>query len=182
MQVTAAALYRLQVEAFENQATDDPLSFEQWRAERREASVQFRYWDIVLEMELNVLLFVRSLRCADFEMYLAALRKLMPWFFALNHTHYSRWLSVHLRDLQNIHLTHPALHKEFMDGKFVVRLTERRFSAIALDQCHEQQNAILKGDGGKAFFLKIKPFFYFKNYFTFFYLMHFNFFLFFSKE
>ena len=31
---------------------------------------------------------------------------------------------------------------------FVVKKSERGFSLIALDQNHEQQNAILKGDGG----------------------------------
>ncbi|KAK3922266.1 Phosphoglycerate kinase [Frankliniella fusca] len=149
-EVTAAALYRLQIAAFEAGVgdCDDPMTFNQWRQKRREESVQFRYWDITMEIELTVLLIVRSLRCADFDLYVAALRKLVPWFFALNHTHYSRWLPVHIRDLENVHLTHPTLYHEFKQGKFVGRLSERIFSGLALDQCHEQQNARLKGDGG----------------------------------
>ena len=38
--------------------------------------------------------------------------------------------------------------KEFVAGKFVGQKTSRLFSCIALDQMHEQLNAVLKGDGG----------------------------------
>jgi len=38
--------------------------------------------------------------------------------------------------------------KEFHDGNFVVRKTGRVFSIIAIDQAHEQNNALIKGDGG----------------------------------
>ena len=40
---------------------------------------------------------------------------------------------------------HPA---EFKSGNFVVHKTRNKFSAMALDQCHEQNNAIVKGSGG----------------------------------
>ena len=35
-----------------------------------------------------------------------------------------------------------------MKGNFVIRKSERYFSAISTDQAHEQNNAIIKGDGG----------------------------------
>ncbi len=43
---------------------------------------------------------------------------------------------------------HPAVYQEFMEGKFVVQKTDRKFSAMALDQAHEQMNKVIKGDGG----------------------------------
>ena len=43
---------------------------------------------------------------------------------------------------------HPQIFELFHAGHFVVKKSERAFSLIALDQNHEQQNAILKGDGG----------------------------------
>ncbi|KAK3910021.1 Microtubule-associated protein VP7 [Frankliniella fusca] len=157
-EVTAAALYRLQVSAFEQGVgdIDDPMTFDQWRQKRRGESLQFLYWDIAMELELTVLLVVKSLRCADFDLYVAALRRLVPWFFSLNHTHYSRWLSVHIPDLENLEVAHPALYQEFRQGKFVARLSERIFSGLALDQCHEQQNARLKGDGGMIGLIALK--------------------------
>ena len=43
---------------------------------------------------------------------------------------------------------HLQLAREFECGKFVVHKTSRHFSGIAIDQAHEQTNAVIKGDGG----------------------------------
>ncbi len=43
---------------------------------------------------------------------------------------------------------HPGLHTEFMNGHFIFYKTSRKFPAMALDQAHEQNNALIKGDGG----------------------------------
>jgi len=37
---------------------------------------------------------------------------------------------------------------EFHSGKCVVHKSNREFSALAIDQAHEQANAVIKGDGG----------------------------------
>ena len=43
---------------------------------------------------------------------------------------------------------HPDVVAEFKSGNFVVHKTYNKFSAMALDQCHEQNNAMVKGCGG----------------------------------
>ena len=43
---------------------------------------------------------------------------------------------------------HPQVAQEFQNGKFVVHKSSRQFSAVAIDQAHEQANAVIKGDGG----------------------------------
>ena len=43
---------------------------------------------------------------------------------------------------------HPHVYVEFIKGKFVVKKSEHAFSAIDLDQAHEQNNALAKDDGG----------------------------------
>ena len=43
---------------------------------------------------------------------------------------------------------HPLIAKEFSAGKFAVMKTERKFSGLSLDHAHEQNNAIIKTDGG----------------------------------
>ncbi len=68
--------------------------------------------------------------------------------FALDHTHYSRRLSVHIRDMTSLSVNHPNIHTEFRAGKFVVHKTRNKFSAMAIDQCHEQNNGAVKGSGG----------------------------------
>ena len=37
---------------------------------------------------------------------------------------------------------------EFVKGNFVTQKSSHKFSALAHDQIHEQQNALVKGDGG----------------------------------
>ena len=43
---------------------------------------------------------------------------------------------------------HPIVAKEFSNSKFIVHKTGRVFSGIPIDQAHEQNNALIKGDGG----------------------------------
>ena len=43
---------------------------------------------------------------------------------------------------------HPDVYTELLKGKFVIKKSKRAFSAIAIDQAHEQNNASVKGDGG----------------------------------
>ena len=43
---------------------------------------------------------------------------------------------------------HPRIYAEFCAGKFVVHKTCNKFSAMSTDQCHEQNNAVIKESGG----------------------------------
>ena len=149
-QVTASSLFLLMKEAYDEYARDanEVLAFKEWCDMKASACPQFLFWQIVLQLELHVLLFVRSIREGDFHLYIAALKKLVPWCFALDHINYARWLPVHLKDMISLEKCHPDVFKEFMNGKFVVKKSQRAFSALAIDQAHEQQNALVKGDGG----------------------------------
>ena len=87
-----------------------------------------------------------SIRETNFELYREALSELVPYFFALDHTNNARWLPVHLRDMALLETKHPEMALKFKNGHFAVHKTEQMFSAIAIDQAHEQNN--VKGDGG----------------------------------
>ena len=99
--VTCSTLWTLLHQAFEAYREEDPqpLSFEDWCIRQRESHPQFDYWYTVWKVELLLLVFVRSLREGNFHLYLSSLSALAPCFFALDHTHYSRWLPVHVRDM-----------------------------------------------------------------------------------
>ena len=73
---------------------------------------------------------------------------MLAWVFALNHTNYARWLPVHLRGISALQQTAPGVFLQFEKGLFTVHKTPRRFSAIAIDHAHEQNNGMVKGDGG----------------------------------
>ena len=152
-QVTAGALYVLLTAAYNDYLSnyledDEPMDFNGWILLQRRDNPQFLYWFITLELELLALAFVRSLRTGDFQMYLDILPHIVPWFFSLNHTHYARWMSVHLTDMVSLESKHPDVAAEFKKGKFTMSNSQRSFSRLAIDQGHEQNNAVMKGDGG----------------------------------
>lgn len=49
--------------------------------------------------------------------------------------------------MQTLKDRHPDVFQHFTNGSFVVHKTNRPFSAIALGQAHEQENASIKGKG-----------------------------------
>ena len=114
----------------------------------RKKSVQFEYFFVVYELELLLPMFVKSIRVADFEMFCDAVEQIIPWMFALDHVHYSRWLPVFLQDLRELPTRHPRVYEEFCNGRFTVQKTGRKFSSIASDQAHEQNNKLVKDEGG----------------------------------
>ena len=57
------------------------------------------YWIETLSLEIVLLLYIRSIREGNFDLYVESLAKIIPWMFALDHTHYSRWLPVHICDM-----------------------------------------------------------------------------------
>ena len=92
------------------------------------------------------LIFIRAHREVNFPLYVESLRSLVPWFFALDHHHYARWVPVHIRDMESLP---PSILEEFQaHGHWVVQKTHSRFSAMPIDQAHEQNNALVKGSGG----------------------------------
>ena len=80
--------------------------------------------------------------------YVSSLKQIACWAFAFDHIHYARWLPVHIRDMIFLHTKHPRIYKYFQDGNFAVAVTNRKFSSVSIDQAHEMQNKIVKGDGG----------------------------------
>jgi len=163
-QVTAACIhillhcvydeYKLDISAVSNA---DVLSLDEWCELRARQCVHFQYWLTTFSLEILLLLYIRAIREGNFKLYLESLSNIAPWMFALDHTHYSRWLPVHIRDMFLLSEKHPAILAEFLAGKFVVYKTSNKFSAMAIDQCHEQNNATIKDSAGGAIGLMTNP-------------------------
>ena len=85
---------------------------------------------------------------ADFGLFVQCIKEIMPWMFALHHTHYARWMSVFLKDLQLIPSKYPSIFGEFKRGYVTVKNGNRKFSNIGVDQGHEQNNKLIKIEGG----------------------------------
>lgn len=120
--VTAASLFILlnccYSQYCEGLSDKEILSFELWHSHRAKTSTQFQYWNTVLELELLVLMFVQSIREGNFELYVDSVSNIAPWFFALDHTNYARWMTVNLRDMQNLKETHPDIASQFSASYF----------------------------------------------------------------
>ena len=81
-------------------------------------------------------------------LFIAVLQKLAPYFFAIDHTSYARWLSVSIHDLETLPVTNPNLYREFRAGKFVVQSTCTGVSKMAFDQALKQNNKTIKATNG----------------------------------
>ena len=135
-QVTAAALYILQHKAYGqyvSECSEEPKYFVNWCAIIQVVEQpMFSYWSTILDLELSILGFVRSIRT---QFNVESLGRLVPWFFALDHMNYARWIPVHVRALCT---TCPEVYNKFCNGAFTSKKTQRKFSSIVLDQTHEQ--------------------------------------------
>ena len=100
-QVTAAVLYILQRRAYDQNSTtnteydEHPGSFEDWCRQREQSYPQFQYWTTVLALELSTLIYVRSLREANFSMYLKVI-VLATVYCVLNFLNPLRFVNLYL--------------------------------------------------------------------------------------
>ena len=149
-QVTAACIHALLKLAYDEYMSESGINLplDQWCLSQAQQSLMFSYWFKTLSLEILLLLYVRSIQEGNFQLYIESLAKISPWMFALDHIHYSRWLPVHIRDMMALSEKHPDIVAEFHTGKFVIHKTSNKFSAMAIDQCHEQNNATVKESGG----------------------------------
>ena len=135
--VTAAVLHMLMKKAHDHYSIDTqvPETFEAWREKREKDYPQFRFWSITLNLQLCVI------RSAAFQLYkYNCINALLPWFFAMDHVNYARWLSVHLCDMLQLEDTNPGIFSRFNDEEFAISKTKRAFSSIGIDHAHEQNN------------------------------------------
>ena len=119
------------------------LSMALWE-ERQSCHPTFKFWNLILQLELLLFEFVKSIRSGNLQLYINTLMKIAPWMLALDHHNYVRWLPVHINEMSQLQLNHPDVYEEFLKGKFSVQKSNRKFSRIAADQNHEQMNAKIK--------------------------------------
>ena len=150
LQITVCALHKLLRNAYETDMVleDKDTDFENWCEENCQEQPSFKYWYMILKIVLIYLVMIKSFREGDFDAYRHSLSAIMPYLFANDNTHYSRWGSIHLHDMLNLQKTHPNIYDEFLNGHFVLHESSRIFSGVALDQAHEHNNRLVKTDGG----------------------------------
>ena len=79
-------------------------------------------------------------------LYCQSFTELIPYFFANNNVNYAEWLPIHLRDMLTLKEKHPKVAEEFEMARFVIHKSCHEFSGMAIDQAHEQANAVIKAE------------------------------------
>ena len=118
--MTAAVLFSLLQEAYVHDEPDEELSMDRWVVEKSEDNPTFYYWLQVLNLEILLLMFVKSVRQSDYQLYKDCLRHMLPWFFLFDRQNYARWLTVHSMDLEELESKAPEIHQQFMLGKIAI--------------------------------------------------------------
>ncbi len=148
--LTLAFLHKLKLQAYAdycNECNGLPEPIQAWEERLSATAPTMHYWKTVTDYLLINCRFVRAQRIGDWPLALSAFKDLCPYFFILGHTNYARWLPVFLRDMARLPLIHPSVHDAFLQGKFVVQRSNKKFSLMALDQSQDSgaQHQIFKG-------------------------------------
>ena len=120
-----------------------------FKEKTRAASKTLLFWEQYIEMVDILLQFIKAERSGNWDLYLSALDKMTPHFFAMDRPNYAQWLPVYITDMNMLESSHPKVHEEFLAGNFSVSHSGHPFSQvstnIALEQCI---NADSKSKGG----------------------------------
>ena len=151
LQVSLCAIYKKLKEA--HIGSNSPLPIFEWLEQRIQVSEMCYYWKIIIDLQVLILIFVRSIREGNFHLYMESLWVALKWFFALDKYNYARWCTVHWYDLVKLSQVCPSVYEEMVNGFFSFQKTSRNFSRMALDQIHEQNNKVIKGVSGATHLL-----------------------------
>ena len=110
-QVSLASLIHLSILSFQKQSTIKDSAT--WKTAQRSHSVNAEYWFTEIEMEALYFMFIKSVCIGDFDTFLECLKAILPWFSALNHTQYSRWMPVFIQDFSTLERDHKETYQPF---------------------------------------------------------------------
>ena len=146
LQLSLCALFTMVEDAAGENLSE--MSAYEWLCKKSDDNEVYLYWKMVMELEIGILIYLRSIREGNFRLHFETLRKLLKYFFIFDRYNYARWLTVHWFDLKNLESNFPDVYRYFSQGFFSFQKTNKQFSQIGLDQVHEQNNAVIKGSGG----------------------------------
>ena len=121
--------------------------FQQFQSESH--SQLFKFWNSYIKMFLILLRFRRAEREANWELHLHSTAEMVPHFFSMDRTNYSRWLPIYLADMQLLKKTALEVHDEFIKGNHAVSRSSQHFNqtwtAMALEQSINRDSKIKGG-------------------------------------
>ena len=103
-----------------------------------------QYMQMVLEMAM----YIRAVRTANWELHLEATECFLKYFFAHDKLNYARLIPVYVADMKSLPDSDPDIYREFISGNWVVNKNSIPFCAIGADHALEQVNRMMNVSGG----------------------------------
>ena len=113
-----------------------------------ESSPVFKFARQYMHMVQLVLLFIKAVRTADWDLHLSSLEAFTKYFFAYDKLNYARMIPLYLAEMKALKHTDPLIWEEFQNGNWVVNKTSIPFCAIGADHALEHLNCGMKVAGG----------------------------------
>ena len=114
LQVSVNVIYTLLKKA--HVESGRTLSVLNWFNEASKHSQACFYWKMILNFEVLLLIYKLSIREGNFELYLALLYSMLPWFFALDQCYYAHCVTIYWFDMELSKHCYPIEYKEFPAG------------------------------------------------------------------
>ena len=127
------------------------LSVFEWLELRKKQNDVCYYWYLIFTFQLDILLYIRSLRESNDNFLVYAMKNLIKWVFPFDRVHYVIWGTVHVFDLMTLFSICPDVFLEFAKDHYSFQKSNKKFSNMALDQVHEQNNEKTKGASGATY-------------------------------
>ena len=104
-----------------------------------------QYMVLILEM----LVFLKSVRIADWELHLASLKSFCKYFFAFDKYVYARLIPLYIADMQQVKVNDPDFYQEFMNGNWIVNKNPNvPFCCLGAEHGLQPVNRMMKVSGG----------------------------------
>ena len=114
-------------------------------ASSRTAQLWIQYSDMISILRN----FILAERLGDWLLHLESLREMLPFLAASGHNLYTKSASVYLDSMHKLSETNPDVYQHFIDGKHVVRRSNRQWAGLSTDLVIEQElMRSLKTSGG----------------------------------
>ena len=108
----------------------------------------YAYWTNYMRMVEILLGFIRANREGNWQLHVDTFAVMLPWLTIYDHTNYARWGPVYVADMKGLPQTAPEVFREFLEGNFVIKRSNKRFNQVPMDQATEWMNRMCKLSNG----------------------------------
>lgn len=102
--------------------------------EARTAQIWFQYLDMIKILKQ----FIKAERTGDWNLHLASVRQMLPYFAASGHNLYAKSAYLYLQKMDELQNTHPEVYNSFQNGLHVIRRSDRYWAGLSPDLVIEQ--------------------------------------------